>query len=541
MISLKKEYNKIKDSVSYEDYEETCKLIIESLKNEVIDNKNEFIEIVKGINSIDDIESCGNKKLKEIFYSSVLDNYNEFIDTFKLIAIQVKSGKTITIDKNELQYCHKKNKISSRNSQRSRLCQQSRLCQRSQRSQQSQQSQWNQRSQQSRNSQHSRNSRQSQCNQHSQRSQCNQQGQSSQWNRSSRQSQWNRSSQQSQCNQQSQWNQQSKQSQQNRNSKSYQQSSQQSKQSQQSQQNQQNRNSKNYQQSQRNQSSRLSQQSQQSQSNQQSQCNQLSRLTNEMTIIPIMKFNGYTDFDVNIMRKIKFINLDKNKQQCPPEKYFKYKSKWLRQFLNEVVCDPKAVKYFEDTNWIDTYRGDQNRYCKIRTVKGGARFMLSWYSFRMDKNKKVTTKFNRMRMLTHKSYIDIIRDLNDEQRKLPTRIRSIDVLIGILKCYPKINLMVEKKLTNNFKSELSIALDTDQSIMRDLPPTGLTPSDYFAINGLVKMVYNGDTDKEVELITKYCEFLKGVGKVNEVDKANEVKVDNLANEINETKIDKVKK
>jgi len=72
MISLKKEYNKIKDSVSYEDYEETCKLIIESLKNEVIDNKNEFIEIVKGINSIDDIESCGNKKLKEIFYSSVL-------------------------------------------------------------------------------------------------------------------------------------------------------------------------------------------------------------------------------------------------------------------------------------------------------------------------------------------------------------------------------------------------------------------------------------------------------------------------------------
>ena len=504
MISLKKEYNKIKDSVSYEDYEETCKLIIESLKNEVIDNKNEFIEIVKGINSIDDIESCGNKKLKEIFYSSVLDNYNEFIDTFKLIAIQVKSGKTITIDKNELQYCHKKNKISSRNSQRSRLCQQSRLCQRSQRSQQSQQSQWNQRSQQSRNSQHSRNSRQSQCNQHSQRSQCNQQGQSSQWNRSSRQSQWNRSSQQSQ-------------------------------------QNQQNRNSKNYQQSQRNQSSRLSQQSQQSQSNQQSQCNQLSRLTNEMTIIPIMKFNGYTDFDVNIMRKIKFINLDKNKQQCPPEKYFKYKSKWLRQFLNEVVCDPKAVKYFEDTNWIDTYRDDPNRFCKIRTVKGGARFMLSWYSFRMDKNKKVTTKFNRMRMLTHKSYIDIIRDLNDEQRKLPTRIRSIDVLIGILKCYPKINLMVEKKLTNNFKSELSIALDTDQSIMRDLPPTGLTPSDYFAINGLVKLVYNGDTDKEVELITKYCEFLKGVGKVNEVDKANEVKVDNLANEINETKIDKVKK
>src|SRR5690606_38044029 len=193
------------------------------------------------------------------------------------------------------------------------------------------------------------------------------------------------------------------------------------------------------------------------QRNQQSQCNQRSQLTNKMTIIPIKKFNGYTDSDVNVMKKIKFINLDKNQQQCPPEKYFKYKSKWLRQFLNEVVCDPKAVKYFEDTNWIDTYRGDPNRFCKIRTVKGGARFMLSWYSFRMDKNKKVTTKFNRMRMLTHNSYNDIIRDLEDEQSKLPKRIRSIDVLIRILKCYPKINLMVEKKLTNNFKNELSIA------------------------------------------------------------------------------------
>lgn len=427
MISLKKEYNKIKDHVSYEDYEETCKSIIESLKNEVIDNKDEFIETIKRINSIDDIESCDNEKLKEIFYSSVLDNYNEFIDTFKFISIQVTSGKTITIDKNELQQCHKKNKISSR------------LCQRSKQSQQSKRNRLSQRSQQ------------------------------------------------------------------NRNSKNYQQSSQQS---------------------QRNQSSQCNQSNQR---NQQSQCNQL---TNKMTIIPIKKFNGYTDSDVKVMRKIKFINLDKNQQQCPPEKYFKYKSKWLRQFLNEVVCDPKAVKYFEDTNWIDTYRGDPNRFCKIRTVKGGARFMLSWYSFRMDKNKKVTTKFNRMRMLTHKSYNDIIRDLEDEQSKLPKRIRSIDVLIRILKCYPKINLMVEKKLTNNFKNELSIALDTDYNIMRDSPPTGLTPSDYFAINGLVKMVYNGDTDKEVELITKYCEFLNRVNEANEVDKVNEVNETNLDNEVN---------
>jgi hypothetical protein len=530
MISVKKEYSKIKDSVSYEDYEETCKSIIESLKNEVIDNKDKFIEIVKRINSIDDIESCDNEKLKEVFYSSVLDNYNEFIDTFKLIAIQVisakpmNSGKTIIIDKNELRQCHKKNKINSRSSQ---------------------QNQWNQQNRNSKSYQQSRNNQQSRL---SQRSQCNQRSQNSQQSRLSQRSQ------------QSQWNRNNQQSQQNRSSKNYQQSSQQSKQNRQSQQSQQNLSSQQSQWNQQNRNSKSYQQSKQSQSNQQSQWNrsnqqsnqqsQSSQLTNNMTIIPIKTFNGYTDFDVNVMRKIKFISLDKTHQQCPPEKYFKYKSKWLRQFLNEVVCDPKAVKYFEDTNWIDTYRGDPNRFCKIRTVKGGARFMLSWYSFRMDKNKKVTTKFNRMRMLTHKSYIDIIRDLRDEQSKLPTRIRSVDVLIGILKCYPKINLMVEKKLTNNFKNELSIALDTDHSIMRDLPPTGLTPSDYFAINGLVKMVYNGDTDKEVELITKYCEFLNRVkvdnlanevkvdNLVNEVNKVNEVKVDNLVNEI---KVDKVKK